>query len=219
MHSMHDNCANNSLVSYDYTPHVAASSITFAGKGHMRIGLAVVLKRTGVVHALIAGALLGNGAEVEAQQRPAVVPSSGVDVAARVKELHERAEKLHDHPRTWVEASRLHRAEAKLRDRADPKGVECLRIAAMLLAYAGRDRDSRYVMEEAANWALEQGDAHAAATAYLEAAFIAKRERNLPAVNTYLEKSRVLSVAPGLTTAQKEWIAGRIKTAIASEKL
>src|SRR5687767_13935835 len=183
MHSMHDNCANNSLVSYDYTPHVAASSITFAGKGHMRIGLAVVLKRTGVVHALIAGALLGNGAEVEAQQRPAVVPSSGVDVAARVKELHERAVKLHDHPRTWVEASRLHRAEAKLRDRADPKGVECLRISAMLLAYAGRDRDSGSVLEEAGNWALGKGDEQAAATGYLEGVLLARGGRNLPAVS------------------------------------
>jgi hypothetical protein len=110
----------------------------------------------------------------------------------KADQLHARALALHAQPGRYLEAARLHRAEAALRAPGDPQAFECLRLSARLLVYAHRLDDARSMMERTANTALARADSTLAAKAFIEAAYIAVKQGRQRDARAFVQRAKTL---------------------------
>jgi hypothetical protein len=138
--------------------------------------------------------------------------SEPVSRVARAIELQEQAVALHAQPARAVEAARLHKASAALRNANDPEAVQSLAMAAHLFGYAKRPIEARRTMEEAADRALAMGDVVRAAQAYVEASFFADKQKNRVETQRLGRKALLLAGSPLLPVDQRNAIMKRIRS-------
>jgi hypothetical protein len=156
-------------------------------------------------------ATLGLPSAASAQYRLPTVISS-----ARADSLHDAAVALVAAHR-WGDGARLHRRSAELRGAEDPLGFRCLKEAAAL-AYATGDRSgARNDLAAAAGQALARGDLHAAAVAYLDAAWIAQEQKNARQVWELGHRAEMLADSPLLAPSDRAAILQRISRAPAMQ--
>ena len=171
-----------------------------------------MLKRRVLAIELLLGLTL-SGASLQAQViRSAIAPVAEVPNPA-AKDLRARAEALYAFPARLREAAQLHEKEAALRSAADPEGVVALEQAARFYAYTGDPARGRVLMQRAAERALRGGEVLRAAHAYLDAAFIALREKDVERALEYTTEADLLSRSPHLLEADRVGIVRRIDPA------
>ena len=134
----------------------------------------------------------------------------------RADQLHRKAVSLHGERSRLEEAANLHKWSAKLREPGDPRAFEGFALAAHLFVYAGKLRQAGETMEQAAKFALDRGDVVNAARSYLEAAFIAERERKPNDVLKMARRAELLANSPALAGAERDAILTRIHRTIAT---
>lgn len=162
----------------------------------LAIGIAVSLSASGL----------------QAQSRTSIKSSEPISRIARAIELQEQAVALHAQPARAVEAARLHKQSAYLRNRNDPEAVQSLAMAAHLFGYAKRPLEARKTMEEAAERALAMGDVVRAAQAYVEASFFADKQKNRVETERLGRKALLLAGSPLLAGDQRDAIMKRIRS-------
>ena len=167
----------------------------------------------GSLTVMVVGVALATTANAQTALRSA---QAGTSAERRADGIHQRALGLHANPGQLEEAARLHRMEAKLRKPGDARAFDCLSLASYLMVYAGRTREARYIIEQAAKDALQRGDVHQAAKAYVEAAFIAERQGKPRDIRMYAEQVQLLVQAPGVTGAQREALLNRLSYPLAA---
>ena len=130
---------------------------------------------------------------------------------ARADTLDQRAEALHQIPRNWREAARLHRRAGELRgDHAS--SIRSFRLAAWLYIATNGPGPARTMMEKAAESATAIGDLEQGATAYIDAALIASADdyRRVPKL---LERARLLIDSPLFPAESRVALTQRIQGA------
>jgi hypothetical protein len=130
----------------------------------------------------------------------------------RAIELEELAIALHGQPARAVEAARLHKQSASLRNANDPEAVQSLAMAAHLFGYGNRTLEARRTMEQAADRALAMGDVVHAAKAYVEATFFADKLNNQGEMDRLGRKALLLARSPLLTADERTNIIKRIRS-------
>ena len=156
----------------------------------------------------IAAATITTQAAAQVSAKASVPPSR----TARAIELQEQAIALHAQPARAVDAARLHKQSAYLRNRNDPEAVQSLAMAAHLFGYAKRPIEARRTMEEAADRALAMGDVVRAAQAYVEASFFADKQKNRQEAERLGRKALLLAGSPLLAAEQRSAIMKRIRS-------
>ena len=159
---------------------------------------------------LAAGLLVGSA---EAQQIKGRAPQGDGVSAVSADRLRAEAEALYESPRKLKRAASLHEQEARLRSENDPRMVEALRQAGRLYTYAGNPARGRVLMQEAAEHALRRGDVLLAAHSYLDAAFLALRERDVERAMTLARNADLLALSPLLEASDRLGIVRRIDPA------
>ena len=106
---------------------------------------------------------------------------------------------------SWGEAASLYEQAAALRAPSDPRGVDELREAANLYAFARDGRKAVELLEAAGERALESGDAFSAAVSFQQAAALNGNIRGVRYKTTRLwERVCTLSSSPQVTDEQRE---------------
>ena len=133
--------------------------------------------------------------------------------AALAETLHTRATTLLTDTRNQAAAAALLVQAASLRAIEDQTSVKDLLLAATLYAYANDNRAARTTFERAAARALEFGDGVTAAHAYVDAAFVALRLRDLDAVRAMTASAERVSKSNAVDARQRADILVRINPA------
>jgi hypothetical protein len=169
------------------------------------------MKRTmGLVSAVF---LLVTGVAGVSGQEVMALRTAQPPVNVRAERLREAAEALYEQPHRFQRAAELHEREAAQRSSDDPRLVEALDRAARLYVYAGVADRAQLLMAQAARQALRRGDVARAAHAYVDAAFIALRMRDLRLANAMTKEADLLVLSPLLTEADRQAIVKRIDPA------
>jgi hypothetical protein len=171
-----------------------------------------MLKRRVLGIELLLGLTL-SGATVQAQVMRAATPPVTVLPNTVADELRTRAEALYAIPARLREAAALHEKEATVRSAADPLAVAALEQAARLHAYTGNPARGRVLMQRAAERALRSGEVLRAAHAYIDAAFLALREKDVDRAYTYTAQADLLARSRHLGEADRVGIIRRIDPA------
>jgi hypothetical protein len=165
-----------------------------------------------VVSVTIMSGLSAWGASAQQEARLAGGPQA-LAVNVRAERLKEAAQALYEQPQRLHRAAELHEQEAALRSAVDPLQVEALDRAARLYAYAGEAERAQLLMARAARHALRRGDVARAAHAYVDAAFIALRMRDLRLAQEMTREADLLALSPLLPEAERQAIVKRIDPA------
>lgn len=131
---------------------------------------------------------------------------------SRADMLDQQARELQKDVRTWSRSASKHRASAELRTLEDPRGYQSLVMAAFLYYYSGHGLKALRAFEAAAPLALENGDVKTAARAYVEAASIAREQRDMVRYRANAWRAGRLAQSPALTEAQRNGILERLGT-------
>jgi hypothetical protein len=141
----------------------------------------------------------------DAQVQTVLQPINVTEHALRADRLDQEAVGYeHSDMSLWRKAASLRTEAATLRTLEDPKGSVSLYWAARDLYYTGDEARGRKLMVQSAERALAIGDIVQAATAFIEAAYIASELRDFPSAREYVSKARLLAHSPMLTGAQRE---------------
>lgn len=128
----------------------------------------------------------------------------------RAQQLRAQAEELFSQPTKWRRAARLMEQSARLRDAADPEAYTCLvfagRIRAALHDYAG----ARSALEKAAEHAVARGAVLDAAHAFIDAAHIARQEKDVEGARELVERATLLATSPQLSDDEADQIHRRL---------
>jgi hypothetical protein len=171
-----------------------------------------MLKRRALAIELLLGLTL-TGASVQAQvMRSAAAPVTELPNTV-ASDLRTRAEALYGSPARLREAAQLHEKEAAVRSAADPQAVVALEQAARFYAYTGDPARGRVLMQRAAERALRVGEVLRAAHAYIDAAFLALREKDVERAYAYTTQADLLARSPHLLEADRAGIVRRIDPA------
>jgi hypothetical protein len=133
--------------------------------------------------------------------------------AALAQALHERAAVLLTDTRRQAAAAALLVEASSLRASDDPTSVKDLLVAGKLYAYANNNRAARTTLERAAARALEFGDQVTAAHAYVDAAFIAIRQKDWETMRALTTSAERIANSPAVAAAQRADILTRINPA------
>lgn len=128
----------------------------------------------------------------------------------RARKLRAQAEALFDQPNEWGKAARLLEKSAEYRTADDPEAYNCLLYAGKIRASMGDYSAAKGLLERAAQQALARGAVMDAATAYVDAAFAAKAGLNGTAAVEMIEKARLLTSSPLLSSDQRVALLDRI---------
>ena len=124
--------------------------------------------------------------------------------------LHARAEALYTIPARYEDAARLLVRAANAREDADVLAVKELITAAKLYSYANAPRNARSTMKIAAQRALEFGDVGTSAHTYIDAAFLAIRQKDWEDVADLVVRAQRLAAARHLNDEERDGILQRI---------
>jgi hypothetical protein len=139
----------------------------------------------------------------------------------RADRLYEQAEAMeqqptsHDFSRHLRRTARLYQASAELRADSDPRKIESLYRAGVLLTTQEPER-ARKLISEAAELALSHGDVVRTAHFCLDAAWILTRDNHVTEeahrmARSYLERARLLADSPAIDAEARAGILHRIK--------
>ena len=126
-------------------------------------------------------------------------PASKADKLDARAEAYERSGLLRDFGR----AARLREQAAALRAPEDSAGFRSLRRAAALRYGIGDNVAARDLMERAGDQAIARGDVFNAATAYIDAAYVAAAVREPERVRHLVTRGTLLMRSPLLTPEQR----------------
>lgn len=110
-----------------------------------------------------------------------------------------------------TEAASLYRKAASLRSEHDPQGVQNLITAGRLTYYAGKRRKAVADLVKAGDRALRYGDVASAATAYLDAGWVAQRSGRSDHAYDLTMKGARLSQSPLLDETQRQLLTDRVQ--------
>lgn len=130
----------------------------------------------------------------------------------------ERAEQLELEAQMYItgpimnlgKAANRFRRAAALREEDDRQALTTLRMAGLMAYYHGDLRRSRSSFVELARRSKRLGEVDVAANAFLDAAVIAREQRDGEAFHGFLRSATLLAGSPQLTTAQREYLASRL---------
>jgi hypothetical protein len=131
----------------------------------------------------------------------------------RAEQLRRSAQALYEQPTQLRRAAELHEQEAATRKDTDPQRVDALDLAARLYAYSGDPERGHELMARAARQALKCGDVRRSAHAFIDAAFIALRARDVKLADELTREAELLALSPLLSSAEKVAIVKRIDPA------
>jgi hypothetical protein len=143
----------------------------------------------------------------------AQLPGITVVVNPKADRLREAAEALYEKPNAYRRAAVLHEKEAAARTAVDPKLPEALMQSARLYSYVGEAAKGRELFERSAYSSLQRGDVLRAAHAFVDAAFLSLRERNVEHSRELSRQAELLAASPLLTASQRAGILRRIDPA------
>jgi hypothetical protein len=112
--------------------------------------------------------------------------------------------------RRFGKAARLRERAAGLRAPDDPAGFKSLRMAAILPHELGHLRHAGYLMERAADQAIARGDVFTAASAYIDAAYIAAGQRDGARARDLVGRGTLLLHSPLLSEQQRGLLGTRV---------
>jgi hypothetical protein len=112
--------------------------------------------------------------------------------------------------RRFGKAARLRERAAGLRAPDDPAGFKSLRMAAILRHGLGHLRHAGYLMERAGDQAIARGDVFNAATAYIDAAYIAADQRDGERTRDLVGRGTLLLHSPLLSEQQRGFLGTRV---------
>lgn len=107
-------------------------------------------------------------------------------------------------------AARLRERAASLRAPDDPAGFAGLQRAAHLRYGIGHIREAGYLMERAGDQAIARGDVFNAASAYIDAAYVAADQRDAERVRHFVSRGTLLMHSPLLSAPERDRLAGRV---------
>jgi hypothetical protein len=135
--------------------------------------------------------------------------AQGLDVS-KAHKLEVRAETLTNNFQDLTGAARLYRRAAGLRPPDDVIAVRDLELSARLSFYRKDPQTARFVMIEAAERAARMGDVLRSAHAFVDAAHIAATLGDPASARLLLERARLLSASPLLSTEARAYLSVRI---------
>ncbi len=164
-------------------------------------------RMTGVV-AIVA--LAGMAFTVQGTQAQ-LTPKNEVDVAKATR-YEAAAARIAVSRQFFDEAARYYEMAAKLRPAGDCQAVRDMMDASKLRFYLGDEGKAQWMLEDAADIALEYGDVKTAAKAYLDAAWIAHKRggRHATAANKLVARAQKLAQSPLLGATERDALLGRI---------
>ncbi|MEN8375158.1 MAG: hypothetical protein ABFS34_06890 [Gemmatimonadota bacterium] len=130
--------------------------------------------------------------------------------ASRADSVHQEALRAQADMANWEAAGRLFVTEADLRPAGDLRAVDVMIVAANLFYGAKLPLRARRVLEAAGERAEAAGDPLRAARAYLDAATVAQRGGDEGVAAGLVERARILSESPLLSSNQRDRILRRI---------
>ena len=149
------------------------------------------------------------GLALMAQAGPLSAQSTSIEQAAQ---LESRAQSLLTEMDEWASAARLYQQAAELRPEGDPKAIEDLLQAAKLTYYTGNEGRAVRALEAAGDRALNEGDVMTAATAFADAAWIAKDEGMGEKALNLVSRAQRLTYSPLLDDSQRRQLQERFDT-------
>ncbi len=155
---------------------------------------------------IFAGALILLALPASAQTLAMNTANTDEEAAA----LEAEAKALHDQPKEYRQAAELYLDAASLRAIGDPLHVTDQVMAARLLYYAGEESRAQAVMARAGEDALAAGDVVTAATAMLDAAWIALQREDGRTVLDLAERAELLMASPLVEADVRKAILDRI---------
>jgi hypothetical protein len=151
-------------------------------------------------------AALGIPQSIGAQVETVVVTERA---ATKADKLETRARALRENPRSWREAARLFEKSAAMRAVEDPGASRGYALAAHV-HFALRDLDAaRQAMLRSADRAHARGDVVAAATGYVDAAWLAGQMGDRMGMAELTGRARALAASPLITASQRGAILER----------
>ena len=172
-----------------------------------------MMKKT--LFSIAAALTLSAAAHVHAQSVALVSMASD---PAEASDLHARATALFSQPHRSREAAILLVQASSLRASQDSTAVRDLLDAGRLFSYARDYRGARGALEHAAGRALDFGLVVTAAHAYVDAAFIAIRQKDVDAMRELTASAERLANSSHVNDAQRREIMMRINPARADRR-
>lgn len=158
--------------------------------------------------------MIAAGLTVLTMAAPAAAQDAG---SAEPEALEARAAALEGvGPTQYDEAADLYREAAELREEGDPQAVEDLMRSGKLAYYTGDERRALSDLEKAAERALAFGDVVNAATAYLDAGWIADAMGDGARAYEFAVKGVRLSQSPLIEASLRRELQGRVQGSLVS---
>lgn len=136
-------------------------------------------------------------------------PRGRVDIAKALR-YEAAAESVGRTPEFFQQAAEYLEAAADFRPEGDSQGVQDLVSASRLRFYAGDEGRAQSLLKEAGEVALAYGDVGAAAEAFLDAAWIARKRGLAPVAQDLLSRAHKLTQSPLLEESQRSVLLSRI---------
>ncbi|HSL70118.1 MAG TPA: hypothetical protein VK864_07730 [Longimicrobiales bacterium] len=122
-----------------------------------------------------------------------------------------KAEALAGHRDWWPDAAMLRKDAADLREPFDPAYAWDMFDAARAYLNVGMLKEALVAMAQTGSRAVEVGDVHKAAHAYLNAAILARRLKHEDEAMGYVRSAQELAALPKTTEWERQEIVARIK--------
>jgi len=135
----------------------------------------------------------------------------GVDIA-RAVELEREAEVASGERRRWSRAASLLEEASRLRPESDPVALANLRMAGTIYGALGQFERAKRTLLGLADRAIEYGEVATAANVLMDAAHIAVRLNDEPAVRSCYERANRLAMSSHLSSEEQRLITARLES-------
>ena len=147
---------------------------------------------------------------VAAQDNGSIASSDDEQRLSQAEELYSQASTLAQTRCQWARAARLYKESAALRPVGDPLVFESRMSAARILHHLGKTNDAMRTLIKAGDQAHEAGQVMNAAQAYLDVAWMAKKDGQGAQALEFAERGRLLASSPHITLADRTSILSRV---------
>ena len=128
----------------------------------------------------------------------------------RARALREEAESLYSEPKQWRKAARLLERSADLRTDTDPEAYACLLAAGRIRAAIGDDAAAQQTLQRAGAHAAARGAVADAATAWIDAAYVAAKQGETATAMSLFARAELLLESPLLEATQRDALRRRL---------
>ncbi len=155
-------------------------------------------------------AIAGTAFTARASHAQSTTAKSEVDVSKAMR-YEDAAARSSASRQYFKEAARYYETAATLRPAGDCQGVRDMVEASRIRYYLGDEGKAQSLLQDAGDIALQYGDVHTAAKAFLDAAWIARqRGQHASVVQTLLARAQKLAQSPLLDAGDRDALLGRI---------